>query len=83
MPYIDQTARVMVRPESLRAAATSGELNYQITVLARRYADSYGHCYTTYNEIVGVLECAKLEFYRRLVASYEAHKLSENGDVYR
>jgi len=38
--------------------------------------------YTTYNEVVGVLECAKLEMYRRAVAPYEDEKIAENGDVY-
>ena len=82
MPYIKQTARDMIEPQSLRAAETAGELNYQITRLALRYVESHGKCYTTFNEIVGVFDCAKMEFYRRLVAPYEAKKWMENGDVY-
>jgi len=38
--------------------------------------------YSDYNALVGVLECAKLEFYRRAVAAYEDKKIKENGDVY-
>ena len=30
----------------------------------------------------GALECAKLEFARRIVAPYEDAKIKENGDVY-
>jgi hypothetical protein len=83
MPYINQTAREMVEPQSLRAAETAGELNYQITALAWRYANHSGMSYTTFNEIIGVLECAKQEFYRRIAAPYEDRKRVENGDVYR
>jgi len=32
-------------------------------------------------DVLGALECAKLEFYRRLVAVYEDVKIRENGDV--
>lgn len=33
-------------------------------------------------EIGGAIECAKLEFYRRVAAPYEDKKIAENGDVY-
>jgi len=32
--------------------------------------------------VTGVLECAKLELYRRIAAPYEDTKIEENGDVY-
>ena len=82
MPYINQTTREMVEPQSLRAAETVGELNYQITRLVWRYAEISPNSYVTYNEIIGVLECAKQEFYRRIAAPYEDRKHRENGDVY-
>jgi hypothetical protein len=31
--------------------------------------------------LIGMLECAKLELYRRSVANYEDEKILENGDV--
>ena len=34
----------------------------------------------TNTELIGCLECCKLEFYRRLAASYEDKKICENGD---
>lgn len=37
--------------------------------------------YHDYNEIIGVLESAKLEMYRRQVAEYEDQKIIENGDL--
>jgi hypothetical protein len=32
--------------------------------------------------MIGVLECAKLELYRRVAAPYEDAKCEDNGDVY-
>jgi hypothetical protein len=80
MPYITQSRRVILdaNPSLVQAP---GELNYVITKVALRYfKDKPG--YTTYNAIVGALECAKLELYRRVVAHYEDHKLADTGDVY-
>lgn len=62
---------------------TVGELNYAITEMINWYlAEVTDSLYADYNAIVGVLECAKLEFYRRAVAKYEDEKIMENGDVY-
>ena len=47
--------------------------------LVRRGGVRYAHL----NEVVGALECAKLELYRRLAAPYEDDKLRATGDVYR
>jgi hypothetical protein len=33
------------------------------------------------NKAVGVLECIKMEFYRRVAAPYEDTKIEQNGDV--
>lgn len=63
------------------AGITAGELNYCITKLVRAFlGDAFN--YTRLNSTVGVLECAKLELYRRMVAPYEDRKCAENGDVY-
>ena len=55
-----------------------GELNYVIT---RMLKESYPLRYFNLNRAVGVLECSKLEFYRRVVAPYEDVKIRESGDV--
>jgi hypothetical protein len=60
----------------------SGELNFVLTCACLRYLQDKGQNYTTLNEIVGALECAKLEFYRRAVSVYENQKIKENGDIY-
>lgn len=60
---------------------TPGELNYTITRLIQGYAEANGGRYQQYNDVLGALEGAKLEFYRRKVAPYEDQKILENGDV--
>lgn len=37
--------------------------------------------YTTGNNLMGVLECVKAEFYRRHLAVLEDNKIIENGDI--
>ena len=63
-------------------AIEPGELNYQVTYLLNDYLEGQGLSYRSINEVIGVLECAKLEMYRRIAAPYENKKLKENGDVY-
>lgn len=68
---------------NVRAAASSpGDLNFAISELCKAYLRSHGLDYTSLNEIVGVLECTKLEFYRRVTAPYEDEKIKQNGDIY-
>jgi ribosomal protein S3AE len=55
-----------------------GELNYVVTkILKEIYPLRYFHI----NKAVGVLECIKLEYYRRVAAPYEDSKIKESGDV--
>ena len=61
---------------------TVGELNYMITIQCREYLERHGLKYQTVNDILGALEGAKLEFYRRVAAPYEDKKIKENGDCY-
>jgi hypothetical protein len=56
-------------------------LNYIITVLCKKYIQDHGESYQHYNDIIGVLECAKMEFYRRKIVPYEDIKILSNGDV--
>jgi len=60
-------------------SSISGTLNYVIT---RIILVTGPQSYSDYNALVGVLECCKLEFYRRAVVAYEDEKIKENGDVY-
>lgn len=60
----------------------AGELNKAITKILIKYLHDRKLSYQTINDIVGALEGAKLEFYRRVAADYENKKIQENGDVY-
>ena len=81
MPYIDpdDQARVSERREPRNA----GELNYLITTTVDAYLNDpeiETVRYARLNEVIGVLECAKLELYRRVVAQYENKKIAKLGD---
>ena len=89
MPYVDNATRQLL-DSSLDAvacriakmlSARPGDMNYTISMLIKKV---YGEKlrYADYNEIIVVLEDAKLEFYRRRVGPYEDRKLQENGDLY-
>lgn len=88
MPYItaDRRGELAAALEPIlteikeRVGAT-GDLNYIITKVCLAFLDGK-RSYALYNEVVGVLECAKLELYARLVRPYEQEKITANGDVY-
>lgn len=81
MPYIEEAQR-KVLDEKPSLASKPGELNYVITKQCCDFLDRYGFDYAGINAVVGVLECAKQEFYRRLAVPYEEQKRKDNGDVY-
>lgn len=82
MPYIKKSRRAQL--DDGGDPQDSGELNYAITRKIDRYIRHRGLNYASLNETVGVLECAKLELYRRIAAAYEDRKIGspEHGDVY-
>lgn len=76
MPYIQKHLRDYLVMD------TPGQLNYELHMLIDRYILQRGDSnYTTYNDIIGALECVKQEIYRRMVAPLEDIKIEENGDV--
>lgn len=81
MPYLPLEARAGLTPP--RAPRTAGELNYAISRLCWQYVRDFSEVlsYSDLNEVVGVLECAKQEFYRRLAAPYEDRMRDVNGDI--
>ena len=62
--------------------ADAGELNYLITRICDIYVQVKGKNYANLNEVIGVIECVKQEYYRRVAAPYEDGKIAQNGDVY-
>lgn len=88
MPYIKQDELKDALDKGLDAffgkvalPMSEGELNYAITQLVLGFLPDDPK-YADYNSVVGVLESAKLEFYRRAVSPYENQKAFDNGDVY-
>lgn len=82
MPYIKQIHRAYLKPGSEVIPEMPGDLNYQITCVIRTYIQVNGLSYQHINDVLGALEGAKLEFYRRVAVPYEELKMQENGDVY-
>lgn len=82
MPYIEQSRRIDLYCAAVPASC--GELNFVITALIDNYIHNKGGklTYADINEIMGVLESAKQEFYRRVAVPYEDGKLNANGDVF-
>src|SRR5271167_4353338 len=95
MPYITQAQRndfdkfivPLAREIKEKSVSSSqdGNMNYSITKLI---GEVFGIApsgrqlrYHEWNSIVGFLECAKLELYRKCVAPYEDVKEDENGPV--
>lgn len=81
MPYIPQSRRFDIDHDQ-REITNAGELNYAISSMINRYMGRRALSYRMLNEVIGVLECAKMELYRRMAAPYEDGKMTSNGDVY-
>ena len=90
MPYIPQQDRVKFLDNGLQdllsyvqdKGISNGELNYLITTLGLEYIRVHGLSYNTGSDVIKALECAKLEFYHRMLRPYEDSKIRTNGDVY-
>ena len=84
MPYIKAENRHHIDKHIGRHVRilTPGDLNYVFTLLLDRYIQEHGLSYQNINDVLGALEGAKLEFYRRVAAPYESKKMLLNGDVY-
>ena len=89
MPYIKQERRAELdkKIEQLFDEELSfGDLNYIISRIVKNLMEqaiklgkfNYEFC----NSIIGVLECAKQEFYYRVVTPYETLKINQNGELY-
>ena len=66
-------------------SAQAGDLNYAISELLVKALDLESDPrYNRINRAVGVLECVKLEFYRRLAVPYENSAMDKEdaGDIH-
>lgn len=84
MPYIKPEDRGKFNEEAVKLgtlAECAGDLNYAITVIAHTYLKKKSIRYANINEVIGALECCKIELYRAIAANYEDDKVIENGSV--
>ena len=72
---LDNLVRIL---KTLPPEEIDGELNYVVTKILK---DIYPLRYFHINKAIGVLECIKLEYYRRVAAPYEDIKMKESGEV--
>jgi ubiquitin-like protein Pup len=84
MPYITQDRRDQLPDtffEGLADEPVAGDLNYLFTLISQEYLRRRGLRYAYINDVVGALEGAKLEAYRRIAGDYEDIAIAKNGDV--
>ena len=90
MPYIKTNQRRALEDITTKLSETfimnfqeleAGTLNYLFTCIAKEYIRVKGESYKNYNDILGAMEGAKLELYRRQVSSYEQKAIEKNGDI--
>jgi hypothetical protein len=77
-PALDDAVAALV--EAIGHESYEGRLNYALTKVCLGVLPELR--YRELNAVVGVLECAKLELYRRLAVPYEDAQAERNGDVY-
>lgn len=92
MPYIRDDKRKQIESEldqliikflDTEDGGTAGRFNYLISSMMGAILNNDERIsYARINELIGVLECAKMELYRRVAAPYEDDKSRINGDVY-
>jgi len=84
MPYVREVERNKINKcleEMFPSVQHCGQLNYTISKLCHLWLQGTGVKYARINEVIGVLECAKLELYRMIATKYEDKKRFENGSV--
>lgn len=85
MPYIPSSQKEKIDRGlialNLSELNDSGALNYTIHQIISQYISQNKESYQTFNDILGALECAKMELYRRLISDYEDKKILLNKDI--
>ena len=90
MPYIDKDKRAEILHYNdhtelitidLDYIQCAGDFNFLVSTLISMYIEREGESYKVHNELIGFLECAKLELYRRHTARLEDEKIRINGDI--
>lgn len=91
MPYINTDRRKELDSKmshllNIAGDLSDGELNYVISNILNHHIESKraqnNFNYALCNKLIGVLECAKIELYNRVITPYENNKIKENGKLY-
>lgn len=87
MPYIPQQQRNDIHDDLMEEGIVwtpenAGELNFLVSTFIANYIRKRGCKYAVVNEMIGALECAKMELNRVIIGPYEDIKIQENGPVY-
>ena len=77
---IDKLVEQLIENGSSNMKPTCGDVNYCLTRIVNSLCPQ-PYSYTNINNAIGVLECIKLELYRRVAVPYENLKKTQNGDV--
>ena len=86
MPYIkgqDKRKEIEKLAKQLleKTGYATGNLNCFIYIFCKLYMKDSGESYAAYKNVIGELEMAKLEIYRRLCSKYENKAIKRNGDI--
>ncbi len=91
MPYIKRENKLVYADALTEIAdafasvgAGGGDLNYVLTSVALAWLMYHQppYNYELRSDVIKAFECAKFEYYERVMRGYEARKIAENGDVF-
>ena len=81
MPYLPEYMKSEIDNGDDQWVDAAAGLSYKIHTIIEKYMENKFESYDEYNKIIGVLECVKLELYRRSVAPIFDIKITRNGDI--
>jgi hypothetical protein len=85
MPYIApenrQDFEAIKETLEIYPIESAGEIQYLIALIIKEFMKGKPKRYATMNDVMGALNGANLEFYRRHVAPYEDECIERNGDI--
>ena len=87
MPYIPSTRSREINNELTTIGdqfmpQNAGDLNYIVSTFIDNFLVEKGLRYSHINEMIGALDCCKMELYRRIAEPYEDSVIDKNGDAY-
>lgn len=68
-------------PFCIQRGGEPSALSLKLALVLAEFGKANGAAWSL-ADVLGTIECVKLEFYRRVVAPYEDQKCEQNGDAY-